>query len=100
MRRAEQWCAQGCDREGLWWAGPLKGKFNAQIAAIQGSGWGWLGYNPQTKKLDIVTTANQDPLLCKLPAFIAEIARHIEEENADDSFCFDLLLLLRQPTCP
>ncbi len=43
----------------------LKGKFNAQIAAIQGSGWGWLGYNPQTKKLDIVTTANQDPLLCK-----------------------------------
>ena len=43
----------------------LKQKFNAQIAAIQGSGWGWLGYNPQTKKLDIVTTANQDPLLCK-----------------------------------
>ncbi len=45
----------------------LKQKFNAQIAAIQGSGWGWLGYNPQTKKLDIVTTANQDPLLCKSP---------------------------------
>jgi Fe-Mn family superoxide dismutase len=43
----------------------LKSKFNAQIAAIQGSGWGWLGYNPSTKKLDIVTTANQDPLLCE-----------------------------------
>lgn len=43
----------------------LKSKFNAQIAAIQGSGWGWVGYNPTTKKLDIVTTANQDPLLCK-----------------------------------
>lgn len=43
----------------------LKAKFNAQIAGIQGSGWGWLGYNPQTQKLDIVTTANQDPLLCE-----------------------------------
>ncbi len=31
------------------------------------SGWGWLGYNPQTKKLDIVTTANQDPLLSHVP---------------------------------
>jgi len=46
----------------------LKTKFNAQIAAIQGSGWGWLGLNPATGKLDIVTTANQDPLLCKLHA--------------------------------
>jgi superoxide dismutase len=43
----------------------LKTKFNAQIAAIQGSGWGWLGYDPSTGKLDIVTTANQDPLLCE-----------------------------------
>jgi Fe-Mn family superoxide dismutase len=30
---------------------------------IQGSGWGWLAYNPTTKILEIVTTANQDPLL-------------------------------------
>lgn len=43
----------------------LKTKFNAQLAGIQGSGWGWLGLNPTTKKLDIVTTANQDPLLCE-----------------------------------
>ncbi|GAC74736.1 manganese superoxide dismutase [Moesziomyces antarcticus T-34] len=49
----------------------LKQKFNAQIAAIQGSGWGWLGYNPQTKKLDIVTTANQDPLL-----YISDFTMH------------------------
>lgn len=49
----------------------LKTKFNAQIAAIQGSGWGWLGYNPATGKLDIVTTANQDPLLCKSATSIA-----------------------------
>ena len=37
---------------------------NAATAAIQGSGWGWLGYSTETGKLEIVTTANQDPLLC------------------------------------
>jgi Fe-Mn family superoxide dismutase len=35
-------------------------KFNATTAAVQGSGWGWLGYNTSTKKLEIKTTANQD----------------------------------------
>ena len=29
---------------------------------IQGSGWGWLGYSPELKRLIISTTANQDPL--------------------------------------
>ncbi|KAJ3328159.1 hypothetical protein HDU76_010490 [Blyttiomyces sp. JEL0837] len=37
--------------------------FNAQSAAVQGSGWGWLVYNKQFKSLEIVTTANQDPVL-------------------------------------
>lgn len=41
----------------------FKTKMNAVTAAIQGSGWGWLGYNPDTQKLEIVTTPNQDPLL-------------------------------------
>ncbi|KAL9939154.1 hypothetical protein V8E36_001967 [Tilletia maclaganii] len=45
----------------------LKDKFNAQLAGIQGSGWGWLGYNATTGKLDIVATANQDPLLTHTP---------------------------------
>lgn len=43
----------------------LKKEMNAKTAAIQGSGWGWLGYNKATKKLEIVTTPNQDPLLCE-----------------------------------
>jgi len=30
--------------------------------AVQGSGWGWLGYNKTTKSLQITTCANQDPL--------------------------------------
>lgn len=37
-------------------------KFNASTAAVQGSGWGWLGYNKATGCLEIATTANQDPL--------------------------------------
>ncbi len=36
---------------------------NATTAGIQGSGWGWLGFNPSTAKLEIVPTPNQDPLL-------------------------------------
>lgn len=37
-------------------------KMQAQTVAIQGSGWGWLGYNKELKKLVITTCANQDPL--------------------------------------
>jgi hypothetical protein len=28
----------------------------------QGSGWGWLGYNKATGRVEIATCANQDPL--------------------------------------
>ncbi|RSH91416.1 hypothetical protein EHS25_009715 [Saitozyma podzolica] len=41
----------------------FKEQFNAKTAAIQGSGWGWLGWNKDSNVLEIVTTANQDPLL-------------------------------------
>ncbi|KAG2484702.1 hypothetical protein HYH03_016530 [Edaphochlamys debaryana] len=36
--------------------------FSAQTAAVQGSGWGWLGYNKASGKLEIQTLSNQDPL--------------------------------------
>ena len=39
----------------------LKTKFAAQTVAVQGSGWGWLGYDKATQKLAVATTANQDP---------------------------------------
>lgn len=42
-------------------------EFKKQLAsasvAVQGSGWGWLGFNPQNKKLVITSCANQDPLI-------------------------------------
>lgn len=37
-------------------------KMNEKTIGIQGSGWGWLGYNKSLKKLEIATCANQDPL--------------------------------------
>jgi len=37
-------------------------KLSAKAVAIQGSGWGWLGYNKETKRLEIATCQNQDPL--------------------------------------
>lgn len=40
----------------------MKEEMGATTVAIQGSGWGWLGYNKKTGKLDIATCANQDPL--------------------------------------
>ena len=36
--------------------------FNAQTTAVQGSGWGWLGYNKTTNRVQIATSPNQDPL--------------------------------------
>lgn len=36
--------------------------FNAKTAAIQGSGWGWLGYNPKFQRLEYAACSNQDPL--------------------------------------
>ena len=40
----------------------FKSNLSAATIAIQGSGWGWLGYNKITKNLAIVTLPNQDPL--------------------------------------
>jgi superoxide dismutase, Fe-Mn family len=38
---------------------------SAKAVAIQGSGWGWLGYCKVKKALDIATCDNQDPLSTK-----------------------------------
>ncbi|KAI0319722.1 manganese superoxide dismutase [Amylostereum chailletii] len=54
----------------------FKKEFNTTTAGIQGSGWGWLGYSPSTKRLEIVTTANQDPLLTHVPIIGVDIWEH------------------------
>ena len=40
----------------------LKTQLSASTVAVQGSGWGWLGFNKTTKKLQLAACANQDPL--------------------------------------
>lgn len=40
----------------------LKTRLSEESAAVQGSGWGWLGLHPLNKTLVIATTQNQDPL--------------------------------------
>lgn len=40
----------------------LVSTMSAATVAVQGSGWGWLGYDKANKKLSIVATTNQDPL--------------------------------------
>ena len=37
-------------------------KFIAKTAAVQGSGWGWLGFCASSGRVRIATCANQDPL--------------------------------------
>jgi len=54
----------------------LKKTFNTTTASIQGSGWGWIGYDPSTKKLAIATTPNQDPLLTLTPIIGVDIWEH------------------------
>jgi Fe-Mn family superoxide dismutase len=38
----------------------FKEKFSSTTAVIQGSGWGWLVYNPSTSKVEYVAMSNQD----------------------------------------
>ncbi|XP_050308586.1 superoxide dismutase [Mn], mitochondrial [Anthonomus grandis grandis] len=40
----------------------MKQQLSAAAVAIQGSGWGWLGFEPHTGLLRIASCANQDPL--------------------------------------
>jgi len=40
----------------------LQTKLSNATVGVQGSGWGWLGYDKATKGLVVTTTANQDPL--------------------------------------
>ena len=40
----------------------FKTKMSQATVAVQGSGWGWLGYNKEANRLQIATCANQDPL--------------------------------------
>ncbi|KAJ8601354.1 hypothetical protein CTAYLR_004992 [Chrysophaeum taylorii] len=40
----------------------MQKRLSAVTIAVQGSGWGWLGYDKANKKLALATCPNQDPL--------------------------------------
>lgn len=40
----------------------FKAELSQAAIAVQGSGWGWLGYDTKTGCLKVVSRANQDPL--------------------------------------
>lgn len=57
----------------------MQERLNAATIAIQGSGWGWIGYCPITKSLRIATCKNQDPLEPKkglIPLFGIDVWEH------------------------
>jgi len=56
----------------------FKDKFNTATIAIQGSGWGWLGYNKVSKRLEIVTCSNHDLLnsMGLVPIFTVDVWEH------------------------
>lgn len=68
--------------------------------AVQGSGWGWLGYNKKTGGLDIAACANQDPLEATtgmVPLFgidVWEHAYYIQYKNVRPTYVqaiFDII---------
>lgn len=53
-------------------------EMTAKTAAVQGSGWGWLGMDSQKKCLKIATCQNQDPLSTTglIPLFGIDVWEH------------------------
>nr|ALF39393.1 MnSOD [Delia antiqua] len=67
--------------EAQWKGGvdQFKKELTAMTVAVQGSGWGWLGYNKNTQKLQIVGMPNQDPLEAStglIPLFGIDVWEH------------------------
>lgn len=54
----------------------LKEHFNKTTAAIQGSGWGWVGYNSFNQRLEVVTAKDQDPLTSHYPIIGVDVWEH------------------------
>lgn len=57
----------------------LQTKMTAATISVQGSGWGWLGFDKVSNKLVISTCANQDPLEATtghIPLFGIDVWEH------------------------
>jgi len=56
----------------------FKEEFSSKTAVIQGSGWGWLVFNPQTKNIQFITMFNQDSprIIGKVPLLGLDVWEH------------------------
>ena len=57
----------------------MQDKVSNATIAVQGSGWGWLGVCPESKRLRVATCANQDPLTATtslVPLFGIDVWEH------------------------
>ncbi|KAG8778390.1 hypothetical protein FRC12_025002 [Ceratobasidium sp. 428] len=68
----------------------FKEEFDLACLGIQGSGWGWLVLNTSNKRLDIMTTPNQDPVLPPyVPLFGVDMWEHafyLQYKNVKPSY--------------
>jgi len=57
----------------------MKEQMSTAAITVQGSGWGWLGYNTKTGRIEVATCANQDPLEATtglIPLFGVDVWEH------------------------
>ena len=56
----------------------FKEQFSSKTAPIQGSGWGWLVFNPDSQKVEYMSTSNQDSprTLLLLPLLGLDVWEH------------------------
>ncbi|XP_015040783.2 superoxide dismutase [Mn], mitochondrial isoform X2 [Drosophila pseudoobscura] len=70
----------------------FKKELSALTVAVQGSGWGWLGYNKKSGKLQLAALPNQDPLEAStglVPLFgidVWEHAYYLQYKNVRPSY--------------
>lgn len=78
----------------------FKKELSTATVAVQGSGWGWLGYNKKTGMVDIAACPNQDPLEATtgmVPLFgidVWEHAYYIQYKNVRPTYVqaiFDII---------
>jgi superoxide dismutase len=82
----------------------FKDTMSAQSVGVQGSGWGWLGYNKALNRVEILTKPNQDPLTELVPLLGFDVWEHGQWNEVVAGVCRSdarlLCLLFRLLTLP
>ncbi|KAF8724758.1 hypothetical protein AX14_008607 [Amanita brunnescens Koide BX004] len=67
----------------------MKREFNKLVCEMHGVGWGWVGLNPTTKRLEVTTTRDQDPLLFHFPIIGIDLWEHsyyLQYQNVKEKY--------------